>query len=139
MSDAVVIHEMHRCGVVADVAERLASDRAIPGTTFHVVELDGEVIAAFTLVELGRMRPTGLPRLLMYEMRIRPRFRGVDFVDDVFTWLEEHLGVGRERELLALAPMDQSPSVFYRFAMSPSHQVFKWAAEEPGTTMDYSS
>ncbi|MER7674413.1 hypothetical protein ABTY61_38950 [Kitasatospora sp. NPDC096128] len=137
MDDAAAIHELHRCGTVADVSERLSPERALHGTTFHVVESDGEVIAAFALVELGRMRPGALPRLLMHEMRIRHRFRGTNVVDDILTWLADRKGVGRDRELLALTPLEQSPSAFRRFTAGPSHQVFKWAVAEPHTSLDH--
>ncbi|GAB7180205.1 hypothetical protein ATKI12_0036 [Kitasatospora sp. Ki12] len=134
--DAAAIHEIHQRGSVEDVAERLEPAGAVPGTTFHVVEDDGEVIAVFTLVELGRLRPASLPRLLMYEMRMRPRYRGTNVVDDVLTWLEGHLGVGRERELLLLTPVDQFPSAFRRFATGPSHQVVKWGVPEPDSILE---
>jgi hypothetical protein len=136
VGDAGAIRALHQSGDAADVAVRLSEHGAVPGTEYYVVEYRDEVIAAFTLTELGRLRSGSPPRLFLHEIKILPRFRGTELVDGILAWLETQQGVGHERELLAMTPVDQRPSAFGGFISSPSHHIFKWPAAEQQETRD---
>jgi hypothetical protein len=124
--DAGTVAMFHPGGDPAEIAARLA--RPAAGTVHYLVEVVDEPVAAFSVTELARMRPGSARRLLMHDMRIRPRFRGNGVIEDVFAWLAESLGAGREVELIALTPPDYTPSAAAPFGVDEWHHAFKWAA-----------
>ncbi|MEL5959580.1 hypothetical protein AADR41_33320 [Streptomyces sp. CLV115] len=108
-------------------------DRATaPGTTHYIAESEGQVVAAFALTTLGRLRPGGRSRLILHEIGLRPNIRGTGIAEEIFNWLATSLGVGTGRELLALTPLGQRPSAFDAFGLSKSHQVFRWPVRDGG-------
>ncbi|MER5548377.1 hypothetical protein ABT072_39455 [Streptomyces sp. NPDC002589] len=130
VADARAIRELYGFGDVEEFAARLADPHAAPGTTHYVAVSDGEMVAAFALTALGRLRPGGRDRLMLHEIKLRPSVRGAGVAEDILAWLETGRAVGTERELLALAPLGQRPAAFDRFGLSESHQAFKWAVME---------
>ncbi|MFE7961325.1 GNAT family N-acetyltransferase [Streptomyces sp. NPDC057413] len=128
--DAVAIREIYGGGDVEEFALRVTDHATAPGTTHYVAESESRVVAAFALTALGRLRPGGKPRLILHEIKLRPNDRGTGIAEDIFGWLATCLGVGTERELLALAPPGQRPSSFDEFGLSESHQVFRWPVRE---------
>ncbi|MFJ6459726.1 GNAT family N-acetyltransferase [Streptomyces sp. NPDC091387] len=131
-ADARAIRELYGTGGVEEFSERLTDRHGAPGTTHYVAESDQQVVAAFALTSLGRLRPGGNPRLMLHEIKLRPNSRGSGVVEDIFGWLATALAVGTGTELLALAPLGQRPSSFARFGLSESHQAFKWSVQEGG-------
>jgi GNAT superfamily N-acetyltransferase len=130
VADARAIRELYGFGDVEEFAARLADPPTAPGTTHYVAESDGEMVAAFALTALGRLRPGGRDRLMLHEIKLRPSVRGAGVAEDILAWLETGRAVGTERELLALAPLGQRPAAFDQFGLSESHQAFKWAVVE---------
>ncbi|MFJ2879403.1 GNAT family N-acetyltransferase [Streptomyces sp. NPDC086796] len=130
VADARAIRELYGFGEVEEFAARLVDPPTAPGTTHYVAESDGEMVAAFALTALGRLRPGGRDRLMLHEIKLRPSVRGAGVAEDILAWLETGRAVGTERELLALAPLGQRPAAFDQFGLSESHQVFKWAMVE---------
>ncbi|MER5951005.1 hypothetical protein ABT127_33720 [Streptomyces sp. NPDC001904] len=131
-ADAAAIRELYGAGGIDEFSDRLTDRDAAPGTTHYVAESDHQVVAAFALTSLGRLRPGGSSRLMLHEIKLRPNSRGSGVVEDIFGWLATTLAVGTETELLALAPLGQRPSSFDRFGLSESHQAFKWSIREGG-------
>ncbi|MFE3886277.1 GNAT family N-acetyltransferase [Streptomyces lydicus] len=130
--DAAAVHELYGAGEVEEFTARLSDRHTAPGTTHYVVESDGQIVAAFALTALGRLRPGGKVRLMLHEIKLRPSYRGAGVAEDILGWLATGLGVGTERELLALAPLGQQPSSFQRFGLAESHQAFKWPVRGGG-------
>ncbi|MEU4249339.1 hypothetical protein AB0F15_18200 [Amycolatopsis sp. NPDC026612] len=121
----MAVASFHPDGDPAEVAARLT--RPAAGTTHYLVEAVGEPVAAFSVTELARMRPGAARRLLLHDMRIRSAFRGNGVIEDIFAWLAQSLGAGREVELIALTPMDYTPSAAAPFGEEQWHRAFKWA------------
>ncbi|MFG2531411.1 hypothetical protein [Streptomyces sp. NPDC048516] len=130
--DAGAVRELYGAGEAEEFALRLADRHTAPGTTHYVVESDGQIVAAFALTALGRLRPGGKVRLMLHEIKLRPSYRGTSVAEDILGWLATGLGVGTERELLTLAPLGQQPSSFQRFGLTESHQAFKWPVRDGG-------
>ena len=125
LRDASAVALFHPGGGLPEIAARLA--HPTDGTVHYLVELADEPVAAFSITELGRMRPDAARRLLLHDMRIRPRFRGRSVIQDIFGWLSESLGAGRDIELIALTPPEYKPSAMTPFGEEAWHQAFKWA------------
>ncbi|MEU8523755.1 hypothetical protein [Streptomyces sp. NPDC048577] len=133
MGDAEAIGKLHGSAAVEEVALRIADRRTTPGTTHYVAESDdSQIVAAFALTTLGRLRPDGKSRLILHEIKLRPNVRGTGIVEDIFTWMATSLAVGTEHELLALVAPGLHPSTFDAFGLSESHHVFKWPARDGG-------
>ncbi|PBC84319.1 hypothetical protein SAMN05428945_1072 [Streptomyces sp. 2224.1] len=130
--DAGAVRELYGAGEVEEFALRLSDRHTAPGTTHYVVESDGQIVAAFALTALGRLRPGGKVRLMLHEIKLRPSYRGTSVAEDILGWLATDLGVGTGRELLTLAPLGQQPSSFQRFGLTESHQAFKWPVRDGG-------
>lgn len=131
-ADAGAIREIHGGGDVEEFALRLVDRATAPGTTHYIAESEGQVVAAFALTTLGRLRPGGRSRLILHEIGLRPNIRGTGIAEEIFNWLATSLGVGTGRELLALTPLGQRPSAFDAFGLSKSHQVFRWPVRDGG-------
>ncbi|GAA3570969.1 GNAT family N-acetyltransferase [Streptomyces osmaniensis] len=129
-ADAGALREIYGDGDVEGFAHRVTDHAAAPGTTHYVAETEGRITAAFALTTLGRLRPGGRSRLILHEIKLRPNVRGTGIAEDIFDWLASSLGVGTERELLALASLGQRPSTFDKFGLSESHHVFRWSVPE---------
>ncbi|GAA0333470.1 hypothetical protein [Streptomyces blastmyceticus] len=132
VDDAGVIHELYGAGDIDEFTARLADRHTAPGTVHFVAESEGQVIAAFALTGLGRLRPGGRNRLLLHEIRLRLNARGTRVTEDILGWLATNLAVGTETELLALAPLGRRPSSFDRFGLTECHTVFKWPVLDKG-------
>ncbi|MEU1471650.1 hypothetical protein ABZ434_25945 [Streptomyces sp. NPDC005761] len=132
VADAGAIRELYGFGAVEEFAARLTDRRTASGTTHYVAETDGQIVAAFALTGLGRLRPGGRDRLMLHEIKLRPRFRGAGVTEQIFDWLASSRSAGSETELLALAPLGQRPAAFTRFGLSESHHAFKWSAQGGG-------
>ncbi|MER5362409.1 hypothetical protein [Streptomyces sp. NPDC002785] len=126
MDDAAAIRELYGAGDVEEFVLCIADRRTAPGTTYYVAESGGQIVAVFALTRLGRLRPGGKSRLMLHEIKLRPKFRGTGITEDIFGWLATNLAVGTETELLALAAPGLRPSSFDKFGLSESHHVFKW-------------
>lgn len=132
MHDAEAIRAVYGADDAEEFASRLTVRHTAPGTTHYVAESDGQVVAAFALTALGRLRPGGKSRLILHEIKLRSNFRGTGVAEDIFRWLATSLAVGTERELLALTAPGQHPSIFDKFGLSESHHVFRWPVREGG-------
>ncbi|MEV6997295.1 hypothetical protein AB0N62_06295 [Streptomyces sp. NPDC093982] len=130
--DAGALREIYGAGDVELFAHRVTDRATAPGTTHYVAEAEGRVTAAFALTALGRLRPDGKSRLILHEIKLRPNVRGTGIAEHIFAWLATSLGVGTDRELLALASLGQRPSTFDKFGLSESHHVFRWPVREGG-------
>ncbi|MDF3142785.1 MULTISPECIES: hypothetical protein [unclassified Streptomyces] len=131
-ADADALQEIYREDGEGDFAALLAHGAGTPGTTHYVIESGGQVAGAFSLTRLGRLRPDGAPRVFLHEVKLSPVFRGLGVTEDVFDWLQSELGVGRDIELLALAPQAHRPSAMAHFGLELSHHVYKWPLTRPG-------
>ncbi|MFE9023442.1 hypothetical protein ACFYNL_33400 [Streptomyces sp. NPDC007808] len=125
-ADAPALGEIYGGGDTEEFGRRVTDRAAAPGTRHYVAESEGRVVAAFALTALGRLRPGGQSRLILHEIKLRPNDRGTGIAEDIFDWLATRLGVGRDHELLALAPIGERPSTFDRFGLTESHHVFRW-------------
>ncbi|KOG34658.1 hypothetical protein [Streptomyces resistomycificus] len=132
VDDAAAVQELYGFGDVQEFTDRLADRRTAPGTTHYVAERDGQVVAAFAVTALGRLRPGGRRRLMLHEIKLRPSLRGAGVAEDILDWLAASRAVGTETELLALAPLDQQPAGFAEFGLTESHRAFKRPVPDGG-------
>ena len=126
--DTGALRLFHPHDETTELTARLVTE--VPGTTHYFAELAGEPVAAFSLTELGRVRPGAAPRVLLHDMKIRARFRGHGVTEGIFGWLSESLGAGRRVELIALTPPEYRPAAMAQFGLVESHHAFKWAVSE---------
>ncbi|MGW6843867.1 hypothetical protein [Streptomyces sp. NPDC054958] len=130
--DAAAIRDIYGGGDVQEFTFRLADRASASATKHYIAQSEDQVIAAFALTALGRLRPGGKSRLILHEIKIRPNARGTGLTEEIFHWMAVSLGVGTDRDLLALTPLGQQPSAFDRFGLSESHKVFRWNAMNEG-------
>ncbi|WP_067603238.1 hypothetical protein [Nocardiopsis listeri] len=124
--DYEAVSEVYETSAFAELKHRLSSTGRPPGTTYHVVDSDGEIATVFGLTELGRLRPGTPPRLLLHEFKLGARFRGTDVLEDVLEWLVAYKGAGRDVEVVVFAPANRLPESFARRGFEPFLDVLKW-------------
>jgi hypothetical protein len=128
--DASALPGVFRRGEPAQFAERLRAPRPESGTQCYVVELDGDLAAAFALTPLGGLAPGRAPRFLLHEIKLGKRFRGLGVPERVFAWLAETLGAGQHADLMVLGPTVDDPSLISDLGMVKANHAFLWAAEK---------